>query len=88
MMQTINSDYFLKQRQPVDLCNGEVRCFLCGTDGILNYYSDELRLQRVNDAVISSDYSTPKAVSRSDTMRSRYAFRRVVKSFENPVPRI
>jgi hypothetical protein len=25
---SINSDYFLKQRQPVDLCNGEVLCFL------------------------------------------------------------
>jgi hypothetical protein len=29
---TVNSDYFLKQRQPTDLCNGEVWCFLCGTD--------------------------------------------------------
>jgi hypothetical protein len=27
-----NRDYFLKQRQPVDLCNGEELCFLCGTD--------------------------------------------------------
>jgi hypothetical protein len=27
-----NSDYFLKQRLPVDICNGEAFCFLCGTD--------------------------------------------------------
>jgi hypothetical protein len=32
MILTVNSDYLLKQRQPVDLCNGEVWCFLCGTD--------------------------------------------------------
>jgi hypothetical protein len=32
MILTINSDYFLKQLQPVDLCNVEVLCFLCGTD--------------------------------------------------------
>jgi NADH:ubiquinone oxidoreductase subunit E len=47
MILRINSDYLPKQRQPVDLCNGEVLCFLCGTDCILKYYSDELRLQRV-----------------------------------------
>jgi hypothetical protein len=28
MIVTVNSDYFLKQRLPVDLCNGEVRCSL------------------------------------------------------------
>jgi hypothetical protein len=43
-----SSDYFLKQSQSVDLRNGEVLCFLCGTDWILKYYLDELRLQRVN----------------------------------------
>jgi hypothetical protein len=48
MILRINSDYFFKQRQPVDLCNGEVLCFLCGTDWILKYYLDELRLQKVN----------------------------------------
>jgi hypothetical protein len=37
MILTVNSDYFLKQRQPVDLCNGEVLCFLCGTDYIYIY---------------------------------------------------
>jgi hypothetical protein len=31
---TVNSDYFLKQRYPVDLCNGEVRCFLCGKNDV------------------------------------------------------
>jgi hypothetical protein len=48
MILSVNSYYFLKQRQPVDLCNGEVWCFLRGTDLILKYYLDELRLQGVN----------------------------------------
>jgi hypothetical protein len=48
MILIINSDYFLKQRQPVDLCNCEVLCFLWGTDWILKYYLDKLRLQRDN----------------------------------------
>jgi hypothetical protein len=47
MILTVNSDYFLKQQKPVDLCNGEELCFLCGTDWILKYYSNKLRLQRV-----------------------------------------
>jgi hypothetical protein len=47
MILTVNIDYFLKQRQPADLCNGEVWCFLCGTDWI-KYYLDEFRLQAVN----------------------------------------
>jgi hypothetical protein len=29
------------------ICLGEVLCFLCGTDWILKYYLDELRLQMV-----------------------------------------
>jgi D-alanyl-lipoteichoic acid acyltransferase DltB (MBOAT superfamily) len=32
MILNANRDYFFKQHQPVDLCNGEVWCFLCGTD--------------------------------------------------------
>jgi hypothetical protein len=44
---SVNSDYFLKQRELVDICNGEVCCFLCGTDRILKCHSDDLRLQRV-----------------------------------------
>jgi hypothetical protein len=32
MVLSVNSDYFLKQRQVVDVCNGEVWCFLRGTD--------------------------------------------------------
>jgi hypothetical protein len=28
MVLTVNSDYFLKQHYQVDLCNGEVLCFL------------------------------------------------------------
>jgi hypothetical protein len=47
MILTVNCDYLLEQREPVDLCDGEVLCFLCGTDWILKYYLDELRLQRV-----------------------------------------
>jgi uncharacterized protein with PQ loop repeat len=35
MIIRINIDYFLKQHQPVNLCNAEVLCFLCGTDSIL-----------------------------------------------------
>jgi hypothetical protein len=35
---TVNSDQFLKQHYPVDLCNGEVWCSLWGTDWILIYY--------------------------------------------------
>jgi hypothetical protein len=33
----------------VDLCNGEVKCFLCGTDRILKYFLDEFLLQRVKE---------------------------------------
>jgi hypothetical protein len=51
MILTVNSDYFLKQRWPVDLCNGEELCFLCGTDWILKYYLDELRLQKVKQTL-------------------------------------
>jgi hypothetical protein len=50
MILWINIDYFHKQHQPVDLCNGGVLCFLCGTDWIVKYYLDELRLQRINYA--------------------------------------
>jgi hypothetical protein len=32
-----NRDYFLKQYKPVDYCNGEVLCFLCATDRILEH---------------------------------------------------
>jgi hypothetical protein len=46
MVQAINSDYILKHRYPVDLCNGEVWCSLWGTDWT---FKDELRFQTVND---------------------------------------
>jgi hypothetical protein len=48
MIISQSTDYFLKQRQSVDLCNGKVWCSLLGTDWILKYYLDELRLQRVD----------------------------------------
>jgi hypothetical protein len=47
MIFIVNTYYFLKRRQQVDLCNGEVWCFLCSTDLMLKYHLDELRLQRV-----------------------------------------
>jgi hypothetical protein len=34
MILCVNSGYFLKQRQPADLCNGELWCSLCCTDRI------------------------------------------------------
>jgi hypothetical protein len=49
---TVNCDNFLKQHEPVDLCNGEVLCFLCGTDRIIKYYSDELQLQTVKGKLL------------------------------------
>jgi hypothetical protein len=33
----VNSDYFLEPIQPLDLCNGEVLCFLWSTDRIIIY---------------------------------------------------
>jgi hypothetical protein len=45
MILRINRDYFLNQRSPVDFCNAEELCFLCGTDWILKYYIDELQVQ-------------------------------------------
>jgi hypothetical protein len=35
MILSVNTDYFLKQRLQVDICNGEELCFLCGRDWIL-----------------------------------------------------
>jgi hypothetical protein len=43
MILGVNSVYFFKQHQPVELCNGEVWCSLWGTDWILKYYLDELK---------------------------------------------
>jgi hypothetical protein len=31
MILAVKRDYFLEQREPFDLSNGEVLCFLCGT---------------------------------------------------------
>jgi hypothetical protein len=46
MILTVNSDYFRKQREEADICNGEVLCFVWDTDRILKYL-DDLRLQIV-----------------------------------------
>jgi hypothetical protein len=43
---SINGSY-PKQRQPTVLYNGEVLCFHCGTDLILTYCLQDLRLQSV-----------------------------------------
>jgi hypothetical protein len=45
---TLSVDYFLKEHQPVDVCNGKVRCSLWVTDWIIKCYVDERQLQRVN----------------------------------------
>jgi hypothetical protein len=47
MILKLNSDYFLKQRQPVNESNRDERCFLCGKDRILKYFDSKLCLQRV-----------------------------------------
>jgi len=38
MVLAVNSEYFLKQHQPVDHCNGEVWCSLWSKDWILKHY--------------------------------------------------
>jgi NADH:ubiquinone oxidoreductase subunit E len=50
MILSLNSEYYLNQRQLIEVCNGEMWCFLCGTDRIRKYL-DELRLQRVNTSM-------------------------------------
>jgi hypothetical protein len=52
MILTVNSDYLLIQRQPVDRCNGEVWCSLWGTCWILKYYSDDLRCMRYHHCLL------------------------------------
>jgi hypothetical protein len=53
MILTVDSDYFLKQLQLLDLCNSEVWCSIWGTDWIIKYYLDELRLQRAIKRTVS-----------------------------------
>jgi hypothetical protein len=48
MIPTVKTYHFLKHYKQTDLWNSEVLCFFCGTDWILKYYLDNLRLQRVN----------------------------------------
>jgi hypothetical protein len=45
---SVNMDYVLKQRQQIYVCNGDGVCSLWGTELILKYYLDKLRLQGVN----------------------------------------
>jgi hypothetical protein len=47
MILNVNSDYFLKQHQPVELCNGQVLCFSAVQTEFIKYYLDKLKLQRV-----------------------------------------
>jgi hypothetical protein len=69
-----NSDGFLKQRQPVDLCNGEVRYLLCGTDWILKYYWDELWFQRVCIIPFLSSHLLLTKKYRENTIKSAHQF--------------
>jgi hypothetical protein len=46
MVLTINSDCFHEHHWPVDLCSGDVMCFLWGTDWIA-IYSDSLSWLRI-----------------------------------------
>jgi hypothetical protein len=62
MVLAVNSDYFLKQLYPVDLSNDEVLCSLWGTDCVLKYNLDELRLQRVNFRVPVFFFTTTLAM--------------------------
>jgi hypothetical protein len=43
----IKSDCFLKQRWPINICNGDVLCFLCRRNWIFKYNVGELCLQGV-----------------------------------------
>jgi hypothetical protein len=52
MILTLKSDWFLEQRWQIHVCNGDGLGSLWGTDWILKYYLDELRLQRVNSVFI------------------------------------
>jgi hypothetical protein len=54
MILTLNSDYFLKQHQPVDLCNGEVLRSFWGTDWILKCYLDELRASEGKGTILTT----------------------------------
>jgi hypothetical protein len=47
MILAANGNCILEQHQPVHLCNGEMLCFLQGTDIMFKYYLDELQLQVV-----------------------------------------
>jgi hypothetical protein len=46
MVLTVNNYCFLKQRQEINVCSGQVLYSLLGTDNILKYCLDVSRLQR------------------------------------------
>jgi hypothetical protein len=79
-----NYDYFHNQHLPVDLCNGEVLCSLCGTDSILKYYSVEWspthKLQRLSTKAIQSlwvqvpDIHPIKVLSEKDKLPDGFMF--------------
>jgi hypothetical protein len=50
MVLAVNSDYFLKQRYPFDVCNCEVLCSFLGTNRILTCYLYEFgfKYKRLN----------------------------------------
>jgi hypothetical protein len=81
-----------KQRYPVDLCNGEVKCFLRGTDRILKYDSDEFSLQRDKQRCKASDMSNShsalqylnlfptRSVERNSDLDTCFWFRKLTNS--------
>jgi hypothetical protein len=77
MILSVNSDHFRKQQKPNEFCNGEVLCFLCGTDWILKCYLDELWLQKVIKNAIVSPLQTDSNITQFsvpfvDTVRYFY----------------
>jgi hypothetical protein len=46
MILRISVNHFLKQHQPIDLCNGEALCFLCGRNRVIKYDLNEFRASK------------------------------------------
>jgi hypothetical protein len=47
MVLTVNSDFFPKQNELVELCSANVMCFLWGTNWIFIYYLREIQSLKV-----------------------------------------
>jgi hypothetical protein len=66
MILSVNSDYFLNQRWQTDLRNGEVLCFLCGTDRIIKYQSARSDCGEIRETFLLLSISCPKAYHTPD----------------------